>query len=531
MSDEAENTETAEVWRVAKGVTLFLDDDKIFFENNIVRPEDFETIAEFRGLLAAGKIVGGNEDDVPEEEKTWDYFTVDEELDEKSANPVSNRALFLNNQRLNEDIAQEIEWRQEADEALEARLSAKMSENQSASDEALSAEKTRAESAENDLLEKINAEVVRADTAETGLKVALEAENTARVDAVNSLFEALSAEKTRAENADNALQGEIDVLNGESFETGSVKCTVSNAMEELRSEFSANLDGRTQKLEEADSELRSDLNAVSEKLVSVYTLKGSKKFAELPSLQEVRRGWVFDISDDFVTTDDFIEGAGISCAAGTNIVAVYADDSKYSKDESTESSESESEESTESESEESEEDDKSTALKWDILGGKWNTAEFYNKDEVDSLLADKASELLAKIQSEAEARIKAVSDEASARIKAISDEVTARKSADTSITNRVSALETANKKTQTVSNESKMLTGKETSGLTISAVYNGTSQGYPTPYGNLITIGGRGGSQLLLGWSGVTNGVANVYYRNRRDNQNTWSPWKQLAFV
>lgn len=80
------------------------------------------------------------------------------------------------------------------------------------------------------------------------------------------------------------------------------------------------------------------------------------------------------------------------------------------------------------------------------------------------------------------------------------------------------------------------LTAKEASGVQLHEVYN---NGYPTPYGNVITVGGNGGSELLLGWSGTNNGVARLYYRNRRDAlrttsdtiKNLWSPWKEIAWT
>ena len=72
------------------------------------------------------------------------------------------------------------------------------------------------------------------------------------------------------------------------------------------------------------------------------------------------------------------------------------------------------------------------------------------------------------------------------------------------------------------------ITGREEAGLHTEYVYN---NGYPCSYGNVITVGGEGGGQLLLGWSGTDNAVERVFYRNRRDAINTWSPWKALAFT
>ena len=71
-----------------------------------------------------------------------------------------------------------------------------------------------------------------------------------------------------------------------------------------------------------------------------------------------------------------------------------------------------------------------------------------------------------------------------------------------------------------------------TDGLQVYGVYNDT--GYPFNYGNVINVQGsefRGAGQLMLGWSGNTNGIASIYYRNKRDNQTTWSDWRTLAFA
>ena len=61
--------------------------------------------------------------------------------------------------------------------------------------------------------------------------------------------------------------------------------------------------------------------------------------------------------------------------------------------------------------------------------------------------------------------------------------------------------------------------------LTLRSVYN---NGYPTTYGNLITLGGGGGGELLIGWSGSTGSHADNYIRSRRDTGTTWSPWAKV---
>ena len=67
-----------------------------------------------------------------------------------------------------------------------------------------------------------------------------------------------------------------------------------------------------------------------------------------------------------------------------------------------------------------------------------------------------------------------------------------------------------------------------TPGLSLQQAYN---NGYPTTYGNVLSIGGHGDGQILAGWSGSNNGIERLYYRNRRDMCDTWSAWKAIAFT
>lgn len=67
-----------------------------------------------------------------------------------------------------------------------------------------------------------------------------------------------------------------------------------------------------------------------------------------------------------------------------------------------------------------------------------------------------------------------------------------------------------------------------TPGLSLQQAYN---NGYPTTYGNVLSIGGQGDGQILAGWSGSNNGIERLYYRNRRDTCDTWSAWKAIAFT
>lgn len=62
------------------------------------------------------------------------------------------------------------------------------------------------------------------------------------------------------------------------------------------------------------------------------------------------------------------------------------------------------------------------------------------------------------------------------------------------------------------------------SGVRLYQVYN---NGYPTPYGNLLSVKGGGAGELLLSWANANR----IYYRSLRDNGDNWLGWNELAFV
>lgn len=57
-------------------------------------------------------------------------------------------------------------------------------------------------------------------------------------------------------------------------------------------------------------------------ITSAIVPKGSVAFASLPALSAVNVGWMYNISDAFTTTADFVEGAGKKYGAGQNVVCV-----------------------------------------------------------------------------------------------------------------------------------------------------------------------------------------------------------------
>lgn len=65
--------------------------------------------------------------------------------------------------------------------------------------------------------------------------------------------------------------------------------------------------------------------AIKAKISSVYKPGGSVAFDALPELTEENCGKVVNVTDGFTTTDSFLEGAGKTYPAGTNVAVVTTD--------------------------------------------------------------------------------------------------------------------------------------------------------------------------------------------------------------
>lgn len=77
----------------------------------------------------------------------------------------------------------------------------------------------------------------------------------------------------------------------------------------------------------------SDVNtAIDSKIGSTYKAKGSVAFANLPSLTSANEGNVYNVTDAFTTTSDFVEGAGKTYPAGTNVVIINTTGTTYKYD-------------------------------------------------------------------------------------------------------------------------------------------------------------------------------------------------------
>lgn len=91
-------------------------------------------------------------------------------------------------------------------------------------------------------------------------------------------------------------------------------------------------------------------------------------------------------------------------------------------------------------------------------------------------------------------------------------------SADVTLNANVVGLTSQGNKTAATGNTSPA------SGVRLYQVYN---NGYPTPYGNLLSVKGGGAGELLLSWANANR----IYYRSLRDNGDNWLGWNELAFI
>ena len=71
---------------------------------------------------------------------------------------------------------------------------------------------------------------------------------------------------------------------------------------------------------------------VGTKMASALIYKGSVAFAGLPALSAENAGHVYNVTDAFTTTANFIEGAGHKYAAGQNVAVAKVGDNVYRYD-------------------------------------------------------------------------------------------------------------------------------------------------------------------------------------------------------
>ena len=100
---------------------------------------------------------------------------------------------------------------------------------------------------------------------------------------------------------------------------------------------------------------------IASAISSTYKPAGSVMFELLPTLSATEEGKVYNIQNEFDTTEDFVEGAGHTYPAGTNVVCIDSDDAG--------------------------------TYKWDVLAGFVDLSAYETTASVDSKLANKVDKV------------------------------------------------------------------------------------------------------------------------------------------
>lgn len=163
------------------------------------------------------------------------------------------------------------------------------------------------------------------------------------------------------------LQGQVtDILAAIGTKGGESSIAANNlwaAIEEIKAAYEAadtSIEGMFENYynkTETDGQIDSKIAAA---VSSTYKPAGSTTYVGLPTPAATEEGKVYNISDAFVTDEDFVEGTGISYPAGTNVVCIEATTDVY---------------------------------KWDVLAGFVDLSSYETTSSVDSKLANKVDKV------------------------------------------------------------------------------------------------------------------------------------------
>ena len=192
--------------------------------------------------------------------------------------------------------------------AAKSEINAKASENAAkASETAAKTSETNAKASETTAAKSATAAAI----SETNAKAS---ETSASQSAATATSEAASASQsasTAIDKATIATQKATEIIGkAESAEESATKAQ-SYAVGGTGSREGEDSDNAKYYYQQAKD--------VSEGLKGGLQPHGTVAFADLPALADVSTGWMFNISDEFTTTDDFKEGAGNVIPAGANI--------------------------------------------------------------------------------------------------------------------------------------------------------------------------------------------------------------------
>ena len=136
------------------------------------------------------------------------------------------------------------------------------------------------------------------------------------------------------------LQGKVSNLEtsvGTKSEKSSIVATnLWAAIEEIKAAYEAadtaiNENLTTNYYNKTQTDLKID-EKIAAKVSSTYKAAGTVQFTSLPTPSATEEGKVYNISDAFTTTENFVEGAGQKYPAGTNVVCIDTADEAYKWD-------------------------------------------------------------------------------------------------------------------------------------------------------------------------------------------------------
>lgn len=203
----------------------------------------------------------------------------------------------------------------EVAKAESSQQAAAMSEiNAKASENAAKASETAAKTSETNAKASETAAAKSATAAATSETNAKASETSASQSAATATSESASASQsasTATDKATIATQKATEIIGKAESAAESATKAQSYAVGGTGSREGEDSDNAKYYYQQAKD--------VSEGLKGGLQPHGTVAFADLPALADVSTGWMFNISDEFTTTDDFKEGAGNVIPAGANI--------------------------------------------------------------------------------------------------------------------------------------------------------------------------------------------------------------------
>lgn len=194
------------------------------------------------------------------------------------------------------------------------QAAAKSEANAKASENAAKASETAAKKSEDNAKASETAAAKSATAAaasESNAKVSETSASESSATATEKASSASQSADTAAEKADIATQKAAEIIGkAESAEESATKAQ-SYAVGGTGSREGEDSDNAKYYYQQAKD--------ISEGLKGGLQPHGTVAFADLPALADVNAGWMYNISDEFTTTDDFKEGVGNVIPAGANI--------------------------------------------------------------------------------------------------------------------------------------------------------------------------------------------------------------------